>query len=804
MAAIQRLCRCRIDAWDWGVVATAHLVGATVLNVLLLTAVGCGGTGPPVDEFEAGLQRKLEETRSVAIRAADFDHDRTLRELGSDPGTGTLLRFDDHVGDATYQNSDESTRFPDAEIAVLDPKRNEPEEINANEEGLQSLKERLFDDELRLKNGQSLSYQAGVPIEGLGAVEMVIRAQSGERLQVAFHGDRDGESVTIDVQLVGDDQPRRYRIELAETLANWDSRRLARIGFRARARNDSSGPSLCGVRFLSVFSEYLDSDFGVTYRRHHGEMRRAVYQWSSSTLGFPVNIDREIDVTLELGGAVLNAGGPVPISVRWSIENKSVELLSAELAEDDEWTDWRIPLGKVQPGRYRMELQVKGDSPAVAFWSNPALVVSPAKPFNVIVVLEDALRADHLSCYGYDRLTTPTKDALVQKGVRFANCYAQATKTRFSCPSFMTSLYPTATGVAGIWNPHPRLHQNYITLAEVLRRRGFVTASFQQNPNAGSPAGLHRGFSYLVENVGGDAEDMYAGAPLRWIQDHRWRNFFVYLHVADPHEPYDPPAGFRGWFDDLESAMARSEPGAPRNRRDPQWVLEGRRALYDGEVRHNDYWFSVFLEKLSELGLERNTLIVFMADHGEHLGEHDLWSHNPPSYVQVLHTPLLMVCPDLVPANIVVDQNVQNLDIMPTVLDLAGVPTQGLLMQGTSLVPSFDGRDEFLEKRAVLAEEALLKTSREVSQPYGSVLFRQWHLLHSVYVQMRVFDLATDPMELSGKRPSRELRRNILQFLQDMQRAELDIWRNVTGGEVTDVALDPETVKELKALGYLE
>jgi arylsulfatase A-like enzyme len=221
-------------------------------------------------------------------------------------------------------------------------------------------------------------------------------------------------------------------------------------------------------------------------------------------------------------------------------------------------------------------------------------------------------------------------------------------------------------------------------------------------------------------------------------------------------------------------------------------------------VRHNDYWFSVFLEKLSELGLERNTLIVFMADHGEHLGEHDLWSHNPPSYVQVLHTPLLMVCPDLVPANIVVDQNVQNLDIMPTVLDLAGVPTQGLLMQGTSLVPSFDGRDEFLEKRAVLAEEALLKTSREVSQPYGSVLFRQWHLLHSVYVQMRVFDLTTDPMELSGKRPSRELRRNTLQFLQDVQRAELDIWCNVTGGEVTDVALDPETVSELKALGYLE
>ena len=121
-------------------------------------------------------------------------------------------------------------------------------------------------------------------------------------------------------------------------------------------------------------------------------------------------------------------------------------------------------------------------------------------------------------------------------------------------------------------------------------------------------------------------------------------------------------------------------------------MREARRALYDGEVRFNDYWFAAFLERLDGLGLTDDTLIVFMSDHGEHLGEHGRWSHNPPGFIQVLHTPLIMVSPRRIQPGLVVDEIVQNVDIMPTILDLAGVDGGALLMQGNSLLPLMTGK----------------------------------------------------------------------------------------------------------------
>ena len=479
-------------------------------------------------------------------------------------------------------------------------------------------------------------------------------------------------------------------------------------------------------------------------------------------------------------------------------------MMAMRVAGGDDWADHRMPLGTLMAGQYHIELRLDSDKPNVVFWSNPVVRTPSERRFNIIMVLEDALRADHLSCYGYDRQTTPVKDAFIERGVRFARCYSQATKTRFSCPSFMTSLCPTATGVEGIWHPHPTLHEAYVTLAEVLRRRGWVTASIHQNPNAGSAAGLHQGFGYLFENVPGGAEELYTGLPLSWVERHRDQNFMLYLHLADPHEPYDPPDRFRRWIDELQSGSPDGTGSAP-DRTDPGWVREARRALYDGEIAANDHWFGRFLEGLDGLGLSDDTLLVFMSDHGEHLGEHDLWSHTPPGYVQVLHTPLLMVYPQRLPEGIVIDELVQNLDIMPTILDLAGVDTSDLLVQGESLLPlMIDGREGPWSRNLAYSEEALLKKSRLDPRPYGTVFFDRWHLLDSLHAPMTLFDLGADPMELNPLRMNRGSSERLRTFLDEMQRAELEIWRNITGGEEQDVALDPETIDELKALGYLE
>jgi arylsulfatase len=748
---------------------------------MLLAATACGG-GPAQQELDAELDRLLQRTRDVAARAARFDQEQVLDEIGVDSQSGTLYRFDEHLEEAHYEP------FPVAQVA-LEPVLVDLEVAN----GLQ-------------QPGGIIAFPIDLPVRDISALEIQVVSPLLGRLEVELRGGSSGEAVTIEFPAVGDRVLHTYHLEVAETLATWTSGRLVGLRFRVPYRGDEGGPEIKNVRVLSITSGFDEALFGVVHRRAGNETRRTIFQWTSSALRFHLQSDNLARAELDLGASALLVGAPLQAEITLVDGDQRRVLLTTTLDGGADWVNWRLPLGSLANGKITIELRVNADDPNLIFWSNPTVVSQPARRFNVIMVLEDALRADHLSCYGYHRATSPIKDAFAMRGARFANCYAQATKTRFSCPSFMTSLYPTATGVEGIWNLHGALDENYVTLAEVLRRRGFVTASIHQNPNAGGPAGLDQGFSYLFESVPGRAEEFYSGLPLRWIEERHGRNFFLYLHLADPHEPYHPPEAFRTWFDELESSTDGGDTTAQRlDRQHPDWVREARRALYDGEVSFNDHGFAVFLERLGDLGLADDTLVVFMADHGEHLGEHDRWSHNPPGYVQVLHTPLLMVYPRRIRTGLVVDEIVQNLDIMPTILEFAGVDRELLLMQGDSLVPLMTENPRRAWTRDLAySEEALLKKSRQDPRPYGSVFFDRWHVLDSVYASMQLFDLERDPAETTRLRSSRVLKARIPVFLQDMQQAELEIWRGITSERQPLVSLDRETISVLKALGYLE
>jgi arylsulfatase A-like enzyme len=240
---------------------------------------------------------------------------------------------------------------------------------------------------------------------------------------------------------------------------------------------------------------------------------------------------------------------------------------------------------------------------------------------------------------------------------------------------------------------------------------------------------------------------------------------------------------------------------------DPDWVqtptLEGRRALYDGEIRANDHYFERVLEELRRLELLEDTLVVFVADHGEHLGEHGQWEHHDPGYVQVLHVPLFMVYPKRLEPGRRVPEPVQILDVMPTILDIAGIDASGLLLQGRSLLPLSEGRES--GPRIVLSEEVTNFHGEEGPEVWASVFFRQWHVLRTSSLGAAVlFDLADDPREEDAGREAPELVESSEQLMRKMKETNVGIRLALMAGGAQGVQTSTEDQERLRALGYIQ
>ena len=450
---------------------------------------------------------------------------------------------------------------------------------------------------------------------------------------------------------------------------------------------------------------------------------------------------------------------------------------------------------------------------------------TPKSRFNVIMIIEDALRADRLSTYGYGHETSPEKTRFMnENGVVFLNAHSQATQTRPSVPSLMTSLYPTATGV---WNFSQMLSNRYLTLAEIMRAQGFETASFIQNPNAGAMAGLQQGFDQLVsfDEMSEATEDVFGERVLDWLDARGDQNFFLYLHARDPHGVYDPPAEFRDLFRDAQSASGAAETPVRRNYLDPPWLkeptAEARRALYEAEIRHNDTVIDAFLQNLAERGLLSNTLLIFTADHGEWMGEQGFWDHHPPGKEPVIHVPLMMAFPGLGKGGERIGETVQLIDVMPTILELAGVDATDLLMHGDSLVSLVRGLEpERWKNRVTVSEEPTLM-ALDSPCACGSLFIGDWQIHGTSYgagapasilgpgaaafIETSMFRFKEDGVEPIGSFvPDLRIRLLRQRYLARVAAADIELWRRVTAGEAREeYRMDPETLERLRGLGYV-
>lgn len=419
----------------------------------------------------------------------------------------------------------------------------------------------------------------------------------------------------------------------------------------------------------------------------------------------------------------------------------------------------------------------------------------PARRPNVLVVLVDALRGDALSVNGYGLPTTPYLDAMVRDGaVNFRRAYAHSTWTKPSIASLFTSLHPAEHGIHLVASPGEgdqllaqSLDGSFTTLAEAFRSAGYQTGAVINQVHL-SRSGFDQGFDEFVSMRGKGAGRLNRRL-LRWLDGlDREKPFFAYLHYLDVHWPYNNRSGRGQIFGPTEL-----DPEPPtRGNRATEWAadfdeesLAPLRARYDHEVAFIDRRIASLAAALEERGLAEETLLVVTSDHGEGFLEHGRIQHGYAPYAEVTHVPLILRLPAwLEVAERDIDTPVGIVDVMPTLLELAGIePPEGL--QGKSLVRLMRGRSPRRVTVFANGEEAVA-----VRGPGHAVL--------RFDDRLERFDAAADPGE---RRPlatcPAECRRLVEQAdLYARLLAASDPARAVL--QLTD-----EELEELRQLGYL-
>ena len=397
---------------------------------------------------------------------------------------------------------------------------------------------------------------------------------------------------------------------------------------------------------------------------------------------------------------------------------------------------------------------------------------------NCLFILVDALRADHLGCYGFDRPITPGIDRLAADGVLFERVVSSCSWTVPSVASLYTGTYVSTHGVTGEDLP-AEIHLP--TLAGHFLAAGCRTMGVAANPAIKPECGYGAGFETFVTFEEGPEKRQFARAErlnepaIKFLRQVGGQRFFLYVHYMDPHDRYDPPADF-----------ARFGTAEPHDR-------------YLGEILYADDQIARLLREVDALGLRQNTLVVFIADHGEAFMEHGFRVHGNTLHAEEVNVPLILRLPGRLPAGRRVTAQVRSIDAHATVLDLMGFATPRHL-EGESLVslavdPAADAPPP--------ADRVAISERRECfagKTPLYSISDGRYKLiLNGLAGKQMLYDVRTDPGEarnLAVGLPdvTRSMARRLAQFARE---------RRAPAGDV-EVNMSEETKRRLRALGYLD
>lgn len=420
-------------------------------------------------------------------------------------------------------------------------------------------------------------------------------------------------------------------------------------------------------------------------------------------------------------------------------------------------------------------------------------------PCNVILIVVDTLRADHLGCYGYFRNTSPNIDAFSENSIIFKNAISQAPWTTASVASMLTSLYPSELGIR---EKAIVLDESLWTLSELFKENGYQTKGIISHLLVSRELGFHQGFDdYDEENSRGH---MHISSPsitekaISFLREHRDDKFFLFLHYFDPHYNYIMHRKYN-FYSDYDGPIRNRMPIKKLRAKIPSMNgddLKYVKAAYDSEIRFVDEHIGKLFIKLKKLGLYENTLIVFTADHGEEFLEKSNWiGHSTQVFQEMVHVPLIIKLPGNGKKRII-DRFTELINLMPTIADYLGFKmVHAYSISGTSM----NLGNKNIPERNVYSETY-------VESPKRTVINKGWKLIEfPEEKKLSLYNLTADPNESKDVgNISSENRNKARHLLNLIQNWEKDMRENILQRKAKQPDFTEEEKERLKAFGYIK
>ena len=757
---------------------------SVVLGLGLLA--GCGGDSEGTDEEvrpEGATPERPAQAASLAMQQdlleishlADVDHHGLFLDFGTPArhkytvgSWGSGWGADGTDGDVTYTYASENGRF----FFPLGEAREVTLRVQVKPVGSHRMQPYVngqpIDTVVLQQGAQFRSYDVRVPAERLRAGENYVQLRFGGTTVVG------GQNVAAAI----------------------DSIRVI-----------EGTPPAADERYVAPHYETL-----VAAVEAGGVERQALVMRSPTTLSYYLEVPERGRLVVGVGaqGAPAGLGAKVRVTPEGG---ETVELFSA--APTAAWNDQSLDLARFAGQVVRLELEASGSGQGRVAFSAPSIMVPPpevaARPAevrNVVVLLIDTLRASKLRPYNPEsRVRTPVLDGIAQRGVLFERAQSPENWTKPSVASVLTGLSPVTHGAK---TDEARLPASAELVSEVFDGAGFATGSFIANGYVSDRFGFDQGWddynNYIREGGSTEAEDVFRQAG-NFIEAHKDERFFVYIQTIDPHVPYDPPAEYLRQYDASEYA------GVVQPRQTPELLERAKRnevtfnaadrrrleALHDGEISYHDHWLGQFMERLEQLGVAEDTLLVITADHGEEFMEHGSYGHGHSIFQELLAVPLIFHMPGRIPEGRRVPHAVSTLNIPQTVLDLTGV-TGLSRAEGRSLVPDLLGG-------VAPGPQVAFSDFQDIRRV---ALAGNYKLVVRANLSSVLFDLGADP----GERTEREVRdfpiagrytRILLgQYLGAQNRSQwLRARQDAAAAIESENAEMDETIRaQLRALGY--